>query len=519
MPHLEMLVGRAWLPLRRDSGGSQCPQVPESSALLLRGLDSGEIARIGPLEISADSHGCIELRLRQTEELLGHLGLVEICRESGELAGEFEIVPDKMSDESYRSLRSALEQIWTGLIFDPEGVSRLRGQLPSPAELWHAIEKPIREIAAEPRSLLSRGEGIKRLGAVRRPSELTVSVLRASAASAQMAAVSHGHQTAPHVHQSASHPSEHPSEHQSGHQSEDHQDPYQDMSRAEQVARPGRAGVMIRDVDIPENALVAETLRRLASYARRQPNGLEVATRASRALRSHPFDSCRLLRGGAEAARIRTLHDPRYRQVDKVLRLLDRPEAHATEGPGEVRLGVKGLIRLYEYWVFLQVLEACRQKYGPPIDPGFDILGRRTRTGTTFLEIPKGAIVRFPGDVHVAFEPQITSSGSGWQQLENVPHPDRGLAQNLITPDVVVLRRAPIPTAVVFDAKYVGRHWVEFEAAKIHARYSRMRLQGKPVVRHVVAAHPHEGIEYMWAGYGSVPMIPGKPTGLRELLP
>jgi len=202
-----------------------------------------------------------------------------------------------------------------------------------------------------------------------------------------------------------------------------------------------------------------------------------------------------------------------------VLRLLDRPEAHATEGPGEARLGVKGLIRLYEYWVFLQVLDACRQKYGSPIDPGFDVLGRRTRTGTTSLEIPSGATVSFPSDVHVAFEPQITSSGRGWQQLENVPHPDRGIAQNFINPDVVVLRRSPVPAAVVFDAKYVGRHWVEFEAAKIHARYSRVRSQGKPVVRHVVAAHPHDGIDYMWAGYGSVPMIPGKPTDLSELLP
>ncbi len=500
MDTLEMLIGRVWLPLRRDSGGSQCPQLPESSTLVLRGLNSGETALIGPLEATADAHGCIELRLSQTEELFGHLGLVEVCRGPGETTGEFEIVPDKMSEESYQTLRSALEHIWSGLIFDPVGVSRLRGKLPSPADLWQAIEKPLREIAAEPRSILSRGEGIKRLESVRRPSELTASVLRASAASAQMAAVSHSHQTAPHAYKS---------------------DPHQDTSRVEQVARPGRAGVIIRNVDIPENALVAETLRRLASYARRQPEpeGLEIATRASRALRSHPFVSCRLPRGGVEAARIRTLHDPRYRQVDKVLRLLDRPEAHATEGPGEARLGVKGLIRLYEYWVFLQVLDACRQKYGSPIDPGFDVLGRRTRTGTTSLEIPSGATVSFPSDVHVAFEPQITSSGRGWQQLENVPHPDRGIAQNFINPDVVVLRRSPVPAAVVFDAKYVGRHWVEFEAAKIHARYSRVRSQGKPVVRHVVAAHPHDGIDYMWAGYGSVPMIPGKPTDLSELLP
>ena len=93
------------------------------------------------------------------------------------------------------------------------------------------------------------------------------------------------------------------------------------------------------------------------------------------------------------------------------------------------------------------------------------------------------------------------------------------MAKTLITPDVVVLRLGPTPAAVVFDAKYVGRHWVEREAAKLHAHYSRIRWQGKPVVRHVLAAHPHNGIDYLWAGYGSVPMIPGEPADLAELLP
>ena len=292
-----------------------------------------------------------------------------------------------------------------------------------------------------------------------------------------------------------------------------------DAALAEGVQRPGRSTVMIRDVDIPENALVAETLRRLASYARRRPDGLEIATRANRMLRTHPFANCRMRQGGVEAARARTRHDPRYRRVDQVLRILDRPEAHATEGPGEVRIGVKGISRLYEYWVFLQVLDACRQKYGSPVEPGFNILGRTTRAGNTRLEIPEGVTVRFEGDVHVAFEPQITASGSGWQGLENVPHPDRDLAQHLITPDVLVLRLGAEPSAVVFDAKYVGRHWVEREAAKIHSRYARIRRQGKPVVRQVLAAHTHQGIDFVWAGYGSVPMIPGKPTDLTGFLP
>ena len=488
MARVEVLVGRTWLPLR---SGTDCPRVPESATLTLRGLDSGEMIILGLREARADRRGCVELRLPRREELRGHLGLVEVSRESGQTAGEFEIVPDKMSEDAFQTLRSALERVWAGLLFDPGGVSRLRGQLPSPAELWRAVEKPIRDIAAEPRSILARGEGVRRLEAVRRPSELTASVIRASASMALSAGGHNGGSS----------------------------DPTETASLAVPAQRPGRSSVMIREVDIPENALVAETLRRLASYARRQPDGLEVATRANRALRSHPFASCRMLHGGIEAARVRTLRDPRYRRVDKVLRILDRPEAHATEGPGEARLGVKGMSRLYEYCVFLQVLEACRQQYGTPVEPGFAVLGRRTRAGTTRLEIPTGATVRFAGEVHVAFEPRITSSGSGWQGLENVPHPNPDMAQHLITPDVVVLRLGAAPAAVVFDAKYVGRHWVEREAAKTHSRYSRIRWQGKPVVRQVLAAHPHHGIDFVWAGYGSVPMVPGNPADLSEFLP
>ena len=484
----QVLVGRTWLPLSRGPG---CPRVPESSTLLLRGLGSGETAILGLREARADSGGGIELRLSKCEELRGHLGFVELVRESGEAAGEFEIVPDKMSEDAFQTLRSALEGMWAGLIFDPDGSSRLRGRMPSPAELWRAIEKPVRDIAAEPRSILARGEGVRRLEAVRRPSELTANVVRASASLARRAG---GHNDGP-------------------------SDPAATARQVPLAPRPARSSIMIREVDIPENGLVAETLRRLASYARRQPDGLEVATRANRALRNHPFASCRTLHGGIEAARVRTLHDPRYRQVDQVLRVLHRPEAHATEGPGEARLGVKGMSRLYEYWVFLQVLDACRQQYGLPIEPGFDILGRKTVAGTTRLEIPRGATVRFKGGVHVAFEPRITSSGRDWQGLENVPHPNPKMAQTLITPDVVVLRLGPTPAAVVFDAKYVGRHWVEFEAAKLHTRYSRIRWQGKPVVRQVLAAHPHDGIDFLWAGYGSVPMIPGKPADLTGLLP
>ena len=322
---VEVRAGQTWQPL---DGGAGAPRVGESDTLEVRGLSPAEEVALGPVTFVADEHGCLRVRLLRDDALRGHLGLIEVRRESGLVAGEFEIVPDKVSESAFRCLRSALERRWAGLIFDPGGISRLRGALPSPVEIWHSIEGPVRDIAAAPRSVLARGEGVRRMESVRRPSELTVGVVRAA-----------------------------------------------------QSHRPGRSRVLTRDVDTPENALVAETLRRMTSYARRQPDGAEVATRASRMLREQPFASCSPLRGGIEAARLRTLHDARYRRVDRALRVLDRPEAYATEGPGEARLGVKGMIRLYEFWVFLQVLDACRQRYGAPLEPGFSILGRRDHLG------------------------------------------------------------------------------------------------------------------------------------------
>lgn len=463
MTPVEVHAGGRWLPLGR---GDDCPAVPESSTLRIRGFDGSESVRLGPVPLAVDAHGVAELRLNASEDLRGHLGLIEVQRQSGASAGEFEVVPDKMSETAFGELRSALEAAWAGLVFDADSVSRLRGVLPSPAALWHAVEAPVREIIAEPRTVVASTEGTRRMESVRRPSELTMGVVRGA-----------------------------------------------------HLQRPGRSRVLIRDANTPENALVAETLRRLAVYARRQRHGAEVATRASRALREQPFASCSPLHGSVQPARLRMRHDARYRRVDRVLRVLDRPEAHATEGPGEARLGVKSIIRLYEYWVYLKVLEACRERYGDPIEPGFRALATRSRTGTVRLGMPAGTTVSFPGDVHAGFEPRITSSARHWQGLENVPHPDPRVAQLTITPDVVVLRKGAEPAAVVVDAKYVGRIFVEFEAAKLHARYSRIRANGMPVVRNVVAAHPHVGIDALWAGYGSVPMVPGEPVEILHLLP
>ena len=470
MDAIEIHARRSWVPIR---WGDAIPQISESARLELRGFTNGEDFWLGPLAAKADQLGEFKIRSHDNHKLKGHLGYVEVMRQSGHVVGEFEIVPDKMSETNYQALRSVLEQVWAGLLFDPEGVSGLSAKLPSPVDLWKHIEQPLREIAAEPRSVLARGVGAKRLEAIRRPAELTASVLRASAA----------------------------------------------LFAGADTQRPGRGNVLVRDVNIPENALVAETLRRLVIYARRTPSGADVATRAQRLLRSYPFSACSWYHGDIATAHARIRHDPRYQRVDQVRQVLEGPQSFATEGPGDARLGVKGISRLYEYWVFLQVLIACEQKYGAPIKPGFDVLGSQTTAGVTRLEIPENTTVDFNGNIHVAFEPRIDSAGTGWQNLENVPHPEPNLAQTAIKPDVAVLRLGVDPVAVIFDAKYVNRHWVEREAAKIHARYSRVRLNGKPLVRQVFAAHPHPGIDFVWAGYGSIPMIPGQPVDLTKFLP
>jgi hypothetical protein len=172
------------------------------------------------------------------------------------------------------------------------------------------------------------------------------------------------------------------------------------------------------------------------------------------------------------------------------------------------------MVRLYEYWVFLQVLLACQRRYGDPLDGGFTQLAVSTDRGTKRLDLPSGTTVTFPGPVHVAFEPQIDTAGRGWMNLELVAHPDQERYQGLITPDVVVFRPDPVPWVTVIDAKYVGRGWVERSAWDMHSKYSRIRSAGTPVVRHVMVAHPHDDLEALWAGYGYVTMRPGRTSPL-----
>lgn len=391
------------------------------------------------------------IRLRDYESLRGHLGLIEIIVD-GRLLGEVEVQPDKLSHPQYELLRAELESAWSGLVFDTRSPSSVQARLPSATELVRRIERPLHSILEMPRESIEAGTRPKHLRNARRASELTVSVVRRAA-----------------------------------------------------QGRPGLARTPCRSVETAENAMVVATIRKLALYARRSGEP-DTAARLTRLLHSSP------LRGISRRPKAVTWgmrSDPAYRQVLEVHRLLDRPELGATEGPGELRLGVRGMVRLYEYWVYLQVLMAAEERYGKPLEPGFAVLGRQLAGGRARLELPAGTTITFPGPVHVAFDPTITPRGDGWGAIEYVPHPDAAQAKAFATPDVVVFHPGSPSWLVVIDAKYVARSWVERAAAEIHGKYARMRFEGRPVVRYVLAAHPQRGLESRWAGYGSVPMVPG----------
>jgi hypothetical protein len=451
---LEVRTRRGW---ERVFPNLDPPRILETDEIAIRGLAPEQRIVVGLTEVASDAAGCVTLRPATDEHLKGHVGLVEIAA-AGVVAGELDIVPDKLSEPAYLELRAELQRVWTDLVLDPEGRTTVRAIPPSAHELWRRIDEPISRIVDHPNELLRVGTEVRRMEQARRPRELQPGVVRAGLR-----------------------------------------------------GRPALTRTLQRTTDTPENHLCRATLELLRSHARRDAGAGDVVRRIDRVL-THP-----VFRRSHSPVRTVTLgmrSDRRYRQVLAVHQILNRPELAATEGPGELRLGVPALSRLYEYWVFLQVLLAATERYGAPLDAGFDALAVRLPGSRRRLGLAHGTTVTFPGPVHVAFEPDIDARGDGWMGLEYVPHPDPARQQFAATPDVVVFRPGPDPWLTVVDAKYVGRPFVEMEAARVHEKYARMRWHGTPVVRDVLVAQPHEGYESRWAGYGYVPMRPGLPVRL-----
>jgi hypothetical protein len=451
---VEVRTRDGWAPVTR---GGPPPRVLETGDVVVRGLAPGQELVVGLTPVVADAAGVASLRPATDEHLSGHVGFVELVA-GGLVLGELELVPDKLSEPAYLALRAELQHVWTDLVLDPDGVTAVRARLPPARELWRRIDEPISRILEHPHEVLRAGTEPRRLERARRPRELQPAVVRAGLR-----------------------------------------------------GRPALTRTLERTADTPENHLCAATLQLLRSHALRDAGAGDIVRRIDGLLRSPTFPrSHHPVRAITWGMR----NDRRYRQVLAVHQVLNRPVLAATEGPGDLRLGVPALSRLYEYWVFLRVLVAAAERYGPPLAPGFEALAARLPGSRRRLELGRGTTVTFPGPVHVAFEPEIDARGGGWMGLEYVPHPDPARQQFRATPDVAVFRPGGEPWLTIIDAKYVGRPFVELEAAKVHDRYARMRWNGVPVVRDVLVVHPHEGFESRWAGYGHVPMRPGAPARL-----
>ena len=397
----------------------------------------------------------MNLRL-PTSKLAGHVGLLPIRVDDRDLTG-VEILPEKLTKVAYKQLCADLEATWAALIFDPDG-NAFASALPSAVAVWRRIEGSVEAIRSSPRAELAIAHRFGRIERARRPRSLGPAVLRTV-----------------------------------------------------------MGGTVLLDqieptVNVAENRIVAETLRALARLAHRQLDGTSVAATIERYLREPPFAG---LPPAVEPLRPTQgmLRDVRYRVIYDALQLLRQTVAR-TDGPPELRRGLKVLPRLYEYWVFLQVLRATERSFGQPLGPGYGVLAHRIGRRRARLELRRGTEVTYPHGIVVAFEPRIsTVTRTSWRGLELVPHPDPAYHANLATPDVVVLAEGPPVRALVLDAKYVARAFVERDALGVHAKYARIRHQGRPVVDTVLVAHPHRDMTADWAGYGYRPFVPGQPLG------
>jgi len=449
---IEVLEGKVWRPAAKPPA-----RLLETDWIVLRGFEPGRAVRFGPVATVSDASGRVELRPCEHELLDCHIGLLRI--ESEEWSGEIEILPGKMTLEAYTRLRADLEATWTGLALDqgsPTAV-RARGE-PDALALWRQLAPAIDAIRREPLQRLGAVTAYLRLERVKKTGELTPAVLIAGR---------------------------------------------KGLSARTRVVGPALAAV--------EHAFVADTLRRLIVLARRQPGAGIVAAQAVPWLRESPLNATGPDSAHAGSATHSVRHDRRLRLIQRVRRALDHPAATLTEGPGELRLGVRGLNRLYEYWIFLQVLRAAERALGPPEPPGFDVLARRLAGGRLRLELPPETTVRFPGGWAVAFEPRITrNADSSWMGLEYVPHPHPDYHRGFLTPDVCVFRDGDPGRLWILDAKYRGRHALDGALTETHACYGRIRRRGAGVVEEVAIAHPHPGLTIRWAGQRAVSFFPGQ---------
>jgi hypothetical protein len=444
----EVLVSGRWVPIDAR------PSVVEDALIRLRGLDRGAEVCLGEVKVGPHDPDR-PFRLSDFDDLRSHAGILSVAC-AGELLGEIDVVPGKLSMEAWRSLRADLEQTWTGLLFDPASATSLPADGPDPRILWSRLRHVVTDLSDRPVEVLSTGTRWVRQDRVRSGGQYNAAVARASL-----------------------------------------------------CGRPGRTRGLVTTIAEPERALVRDCLVRLHALAHRRVDAHDVVDAVGRFLSSGLFAApSRAAVSVTHLAR----HEPRLRQVVAVRQELVHSHVVVTEGPGALRLGVKGLDRLYEYWVFLQVLRSLRRALGEPLAPAFEVLGTRLSGQRMRLEIPPGTEVEFPGGVVAVFTPTLTSnSHRSWRGLEVVAPPvgSGQIGHDFVTPDVVVLRQGETDEVVVIDAKYRARHAIDGALWQVHQKYGRLRRHGVGVAREVLVLHPQPGLKLSWAGHRAVPGVPG----------
>ena len=435
----------------------------EDENLELFELEPFEEFHIGNLLCQADEFGQFKFNFMASDEFRCHLGLIPIT--ANDKSGfEVNVLPGKFTQTEFEILKDELQAVWAGIFLDSEGVSAVQAMQQSKKanELWdRRARRALESLLETPPSQLES-----------RPTLVPISRVR------QLGT------------------------------------PDVRLVLAKERGLPLQALAPTPTVKSAELYFVRDTLTRLQALAKRQ---IGYSAPGSK---DH-FELLETSRSIGKFLRHPTLQVPPTRcrpshlmSTDRRLRIfltlrasLAQLDAPIIVGPGDLRLGVKGIDRIYEIWVFMKVLQAAMNIYGQPLS-GLENLATQTTSDKLDLHIADGAVVVFPGDIRICFTPSIyTNSQWSWEELDFFPNPIMEKPPMKTTPDVMVL--GPNDDAIVIDAKYQARHYIDESTAKVHAKYSRYRRQGRGVVAQVLSAHPHADISYQYAGYSALPFVPG----------
>lgn len=439
-------------------------ELREDEALELFELDPFESFRIGELECLADEQGAFRFNFMTSAEFRCHLGLLTVTA-NDESKFEVNILPGKFTQREFEILKDELQSIWAGIFLEDEGITSVQAtRMVRPAnELWdNRARRALQSLLENPPTQLQSRQTLVPISRVR---QLGAPDIR--------------------------------------------------LVLAKERGLPLQALAPTPTIKTDELYFVRDTLKRLQSLSKRQlgqsePGTDEYAqlletTRSISKFLQHPTLDVR-------PTRCRPTHlmstDRRLNVFLKLRSSLSQMDAPLIVGPGDLRLGVKGIDRIYEIWVFLKVLQAASKKYGPPIN-GVEQLATRKTGNELDLHIEEGAEVLFPGNVKIVFTPQIFSNRIwSWEQLELAPNPILEKPPLKATPDVMIL--GPYNDSIVIDAKYQARHYIDRSTAEVHAKYSRFKRGGIGIVAQVISAHPHADISYNYAGYSALPFVPGR---------